>query len=176
MSSPSSIPPSSMARTALIGRTVLTDWSEEDVVEGEGGCVEAGNGCSVSVCVCLHPHVCLIEPAVRVETEVWQRARWVIRLSPCALKVTATVYLHPAAAAAGVWSNTLICTDQLPSSHLNIWRAGGTVNVTQGLWTKRSASSSALCRLSCDAHFSSIWTFQRLKDLSEKSVIKKNQI
>lgn len=60
--------------------------------------MEAGNGCSVSECVRLHPHVCLIVPAVRVETEVWQRARWVIRLSACALKVTASVYLHPAAA------------------------------------------------------------------------------
>lgn len=51
------------------------------------GHVEAGNGCSPSVC--LHPHVCSIVPAVRVETEVWQRAYWVIRFPPCALKVTA---------------------------------------------------------------------------------------
>lgn len=53
----------------------------------EGGCAEAEMA-PASACVCFHPHVCLIVPAVRVETEVWQRARWVIRLSPCALKVT----------------------------------------------------------------------------------------
>lgn len=40
----------------------------------------------VCVCASFHPHVCLIAPAVRVETEVWQSARWVIRRSPCALK------------------------------------------------------------------------------------------
>lgn len=26
----------------------------------------------------LHPHVCLIVAAVKVETEVWQRTNWVI--------------------------------------------------------------------------------------------------
>ena len=103
------VPPPSQTRTAVIG------WKVEEEDEAKRcwvcwnwkwlPCFWACVCVCVCVCVCLHPHVCLIVPAVRVETEVWQRARWVIRLSPCALKVTVAVYLHPAAAAAAAASD-----------------------------------------------------------------------
>ena len=81
------IPPPSQLWLAL--KLWLTAARREE--KGRRG-VEAGNGCC---CFCVfHPHVCLIVPAVTVETEVWQRARWVIRLSPCALKVTALLHFH----------------------------------------------------------------------------------
>ena len=43
----------------------------------------------------LRPHVCLIVPAARVETEVWQRARWVIRLLKWQRRLRATAYIQP---------------------------------------------------------------------------------
>lgn len=61
-----------------------SDWLKQR----DGACVLELECCCVSECV--SPSTCVLNcAAVRVETEVWQRGCWVIRLSPCALKVAA---------------------------------------------------------------------------------------